>query len=89
MVSYTTVVGGLMIGTIMVAQALADLAGSYQAQERVPLLWINPVYMMGIALNTARTGEDVAHLMAGLLFYAMASAGLLTLMIVRFRNATD
>ena len=89
MSSYTFVVGGLIIGTVMITSVLTMLMSEHYIQEHSPLLWINPVMLMYWAMDPGDSGYASRYLLYGLLIYSFAIVLMLFIMITNFRRATD
>src|SRR5207244_484503 len=86
MLSYTFVMGGLLLATAMITGALATLFTDPQFFERCPLMWINPAFMMGLAANPDSFPNARLFLIYGLLCYVVLSLLMLWRMIVGFRR---
>ena len=84
--AYTVVVGGLIIGTTLVTFILAGLFTNDHLLENCPLMWINPVMLMGQALNPNSFQNGKLYLIFGLLSYVVFSLLMLWRMIYGFRR---
>ncbi len=84
--AYTFVVGGLIIGTTLVTFILASLFTNEHVFEYCPLMWINPVMLMGQALNPTSFPNGKLYLIFGLLSYVVLSLLMLWRMIYGFRR---
>jgi ABC-2 type transport system permease protein len=84
--AYTFVVGGLIIGTTLVTFILATLFTNEHVFEYCPLMWINPVMLMGQALNPNSFPNGKLYLIFGLLSYVVLSLLMLWRMIYGFRR---
>ena len=84
--AYTFVVGGLIIGTTLVTFILASLFTNEHVFEYCPLMWINPVMLMGQALNPTSFRNGTLYLIFGLLTYVVLSLLMLWRMIYGFRR---
>ncbi len=89
MSSYTFVIGGLIIGTVMVTSVLAMVLSENYVQEHSPLLWINPVMLMYWALDPGDVAYAPRYLLYGLLTYGFAIFLMLFVMISNFRRTSD
>ena len=83
--SYTTVIGGLLIGTGMITVALSSIVHDYRFSEHFFLLWINPAYMIAQAISPFET-YGTAYLIGGLTIYIALTALMLSRMILGFRR---
>jgi ABC-type Na+ efflux pump permease subunit len=88
MASYTLVIGGLTISTVLVTQMIGSLVEDNRFFEKCPLMWINPVQMMvwAVSLHSPNTSSDPLYLCYGLLCYAGLTVLMLWRMIVGFRR---
>jgi len=84
--AYTFVVGGLIIGTTLVTFILATLFTNEHVFEYCPLMWINPVMLMGQAMNPNSFPNGKLYLIFGLLSYVVLSLLMLWRMIYGFRR---
>lgn len=84
--AYTFVVGGLIIGTTLVTFILASLFTNEHLFEYCPLMWINPVMLMGQALNPNSFPNGKLYLIFGLFSYIVFSLLMLWRMIYGFRR---
>lgn len=84
--AYTFVVGGLIIGTTLVTFILESLFTNEHTIEDCPLMWINPVMLMGQALTPYSFPNGKLYLTFGLLSYVVLSLLMLWKMIYGFRR---
>jgi ABC-type transport system involved in multi-copper enzyme maturation permease subunit len=85
MLSYTIVVGGLLIGTMMLTGALQMFVRDFGFFERFPLLWINPAYLMMQVMSPVKPYGGV-YLMGGLILYLVFTLLMIWRMIAGFRR---
>jgi ABC-type transport system involved in multi-copper enzyme maturation permease subunit len=83
--SYTFVVGGLVLGTTMVAALLSMLTNDGNFFSRCPLMWFNPIQMMSEAIAPGQH-LDTIFLIYGLIGYGVVSALMIWRMIAGFRR---
>jgi ABC-type transport system involved in multi-copper enzyme maturation permease subunit len=83
--SYTFVVGGLVIGTTMVAGLLSMLTNDGNFFQRCPLMWFNPINMFYNAV-TPQQHLDTVFLVYGLIGYGLFTALMIWRMIAGFRR---
>lgn len=82
--SYVFVFGVLFFGTGLAADIVAQFTGGGPYWNS-PLLWANPIRLIGAPISPGETDNGVA-VAAGLTLYASGTAALLAAMIVRFRR---
>lgn len=89
MASYTVVVGGLGIATVMLSSLWGEFTHSgYEAISNGPLMWLNPGWLLSAVMNTPdfTRGVHTGGLIVGLTAYGVITLALLWHMIARFRR---
>ena len=85
MMSYTFLVGGLLITTALVTFALSTLFTDSDFITRCPLMWLNPAMMLSDILNP-NSFEGLRFLVYGLVCYVALTMLMLWRMIAGFRR---
>lgn len=86
--SFVVVIGFLMLGTFLITGACSLFVHDYQVMERFPLLWINPIYMMGQAMQPMAP-DGFVYMIVGILAYLAASVLMLWIMIRNFHRSSN
>ena len=86
MMSYTFVIGFLIIGTTLITGILSMSMTDGNLFSTCPLMWINPVNLMIFAFLPDTTPNASLFLIYGLLCYVMLTMLMLWRMIVGFRQ---
>lgn len=84
--AYTFVVGGLIIGTFLITVILAGLFTNERVFEYCPLMWVNPIVLIGQALMPGSFQNGKLYLAFGLLSYVVLALLMLWRMIYGFRR---
>lgn len=84
MMSYTVVVGGLTIGTMLITVAVSMFVQDFRFSEHFFVLWLNPVYLMWRAISPDNNGPF--YMLCGLLIYLVLTALMLWRMVTGFRR---
>ena len=85
--TYGLVFGVLGIGTMMLTGMLQMFnPNDSRFMEQFPLMWVNPVYIIGEITSTGNNIDYVGCAIIGLLCYAAATAFMLSRMVYRFRS---
>ncbi len=86
--AYVVVVGFLMIGTAMIAAAFSMFMQNQHDIDWFPLFWINPVYLMGQAMQPAAP-YGFLYMTFGLVVYAVLSGLMLWIMLRNFNRSSN
>jgi ABC-2 type transport system permease protein len=86
--SYVVVIGFLMLGTFLITGACSLFIRDYQVMERFPLLWINPIYMMGQAMQPMAP-DGFLYMVVGVVAYLIASLLMLWIMVRNFHRSSN
>ncbi len=89
MVSYTVVIGFLFLGTGLVYWMLQSRFTDSTFTAKFPLLWVNPLYLIGYAMSPDNSSNSNLFVVYGLLCYVVASVALLWRMIAGFYHVSD
>lgn len=84
MASYTVIIGGLVMGTLLVTLVLSTMFNDQSLYDHCPLMWINPGMMLSNVLDGG--GTQMLSLTYGILCYLMLTALMLWRMIFGFRR---
>ena len=85
--TYGFVFGVLGIGTMMLTGMLQMFnPNDSRFMEQFPLMWVNPVYIIGELTSSGTSADYVGFAIIGLLGYAAATAFMLSRMVYRFRS---
>jgi ABC-2 type transport system permease protein len=85
MMAYTIVIGGLLIGTALLAAAVQMFVQDFRIAEHFFAFWINPAYLMTQVMSPVRPYGEI-YMACGLLIYLILTALMLWRMIVGFRR---
>jgi ABC-type transport system involved in multi-copper enzyme maturation permease subunit len=85
MSAYSVVIGGLVVGTSLVAFML-ELLLSEDVSSKCPLMWVNPVMMMFEAMTPKDTPNTILFLVYGLIVYLILTMLIIWRMTVGFRR---
>ena len=85
--SYTFVIGGLVIGTALVTYVISLLFmdTGWLTTNKFPLLWVNPILLIQVSV-APDSQADTPYLIYGLLCYAVLTVLMLWRMIAGFRR---
>lgn len=86
MMSYTFVIGVLVIGTFLITLMLSGPLNDSNLMYTCPLMWLNPGMLMWLAFNPDSTANGTLFLIYGLLLYVVMTMGMLWWMIGGFRR---
>ena len=92
MLNYVWVIGFLMMGTALISGAIASVVSTPGFMEKSPLLWINPVYLITVAVSWDATGwasfsgEGAVGLFWGLITYVLISLFMIWRLTANFNN---
>ena len=86
--AYTFVVGFLAMGTFMITGAVSLFSPGNRILETFPLLWINPIYLIGQALEPA-TPYGFFYMTVGLFAYVVMTVLMLGIMLWKFHRASS
>jgi ABC-type transport system involved in multi-copper enzyme maturation permease subunit len=86
MMSYTFVIGFLLIGTTLITLMLSLALSDNNLMYSCPLVWLNPILMMTFAVSPDTTPNATQFLIYGLLSYILLTMLMLWRMIVGFRH---
>lgn len=84
MLSYTFVIGFLLIGTTLVYVALQSRFSDSGFLVKCPLMWINPVYLLYYASSPDNSANSTLFVIYGLLCYVVGTLALLWRMVLGF-----
>jgi len=84
MVSYTFVIGFLLIGTTLIYVALQSRFSDSNFLVKCPLMWINPVYLLYYAAIPDNSANSTLFVIYGLLCYSVGTLVLLWRMVLGF-----
>ena len=85
MASYTFVIAGLIMGTLLITTILSSLIGTYEFLTKCPLMWLNPIQLIKEAISPD-THLESGYLMCGLVGYVLLTVLMLWRMIAGFRR---
>ena len=86
MMSYTFVIGFLIIGTFLITGMLSQGLNDGNLWNTCPLMWINPCMLMFFAFAPDNTPNATLFAVYGMLSYLMLTLMMLWRMIVGFRQ---
>lgn len=84
MLSYTFVIGFLLIGTSLIYIALQSRFSDSNFLVKCPLMWINPVYLLYYAAAPDNSANSTLFVIYGLLCYVVGTLVLLWRMVLGF-----
>lgn len=84
MLSYTFVIGFLLIGTLLITTALYSRFQDSNSIVTSPLLWLNPGYLCWYALAPDNPNHSTLFLIYGLMCYSLLTLVLLWRMVLGF-----
>ncbi len=84
MLSYTFVIGFLVIGTGLIFYVLSSRFSDSSFLVKCPVLWINPVYLITFAAMPDNSSNSTLFVIYGLLCYCVATLALLWRMVLGF-----
>ncbi len=88
MLSYTFVIGFLVIGTFLIYLALQSRFSDSNFLVKCPLMWINPGYLLGYAANPDSSSNSNLFVIYGLLCYTVGTVVILWRMMLGFYHFT-
>jgi hypothetical protein len=88
MLSYTFVIGFLLIGTTLIYVALQSRFSDSSFLVKCPLMWINPVYLIFYAFAPDNSSNSTLFVIYGLLCYIVGTLVMLWRMILGFYHFT-
>ena len=88
--AYTFVVGFLMVGTYIITGAASQFSPERSSGfwEWFPLLWINPIYLMGQAMEPAKP-YGFLYMTLGLFAYVILTVSMLGIMWLKFHRSSS
>ena len=89
MLSYTFVIGFLLIGTTLIYAALQSRFSDSSFLVKCPLMWINPVYLLYYAAAPDNSANSTPFVIYGLLCYIVGTLVLLWRMVLGFYHFSD